>query len=77
MQTKYVALWVDSFIRGMNGKLEVSEKIGTQLAMGNSSLVLPERREVSRMKWVIYFKKGKWVYQELSPLYISSSILQI
>lgn len=59
MQTKYVALLVDSFIRGVIGKPEVGDKLGTQLAIGNYSLVLPKRREVSRIKWVIYFKKAK------------------
>lgn len=55
-------LLVESFIPGVNGKLEVGDKLGTQLAIGNYSLELPKRREVSRRKWVIYFKKTKWVY---------------
>lgn len=59
MQTKYVALLVDSFIRGVNGKPEMGEKIGTQLVFGNYSLMLPKHREVSCIKCIIYFKKAK------------------
>lgn len=59
MQTKYVALLVDSFIHGVSGKPEMGEKIGAQLAFGNYSLVLPKHRKVSCIKWIIYFKKAK------------------